>query len=197
MAIVELVNGRQTIIAINKVMKQHQIAMQMGIAAALTRTRLRAEEYVIPNTTTYVNTRWARKEQASTPGRLTSRTGKLKYMLRHKASSGNLLKNWKGFGNILVKERSVALMGQVKMQKLTISTHQYVGTYRVNVLGNGHLFSTSRKRPQESLKTLAIRFQWEYGIRGEKRPIFSPVSKQADFDLRKYVEQKNNLIWRL
>ena len=196
MAIVELVNGRQTLIAINKVMKQHNAAMQMGIAMTLTKTRLDAEKHVIPNTTPYVNPRWARRKQPSTPGRLTSRTGKLKYMLRNKASYSNLLKEWKGFGHILVKERSVALMGQVKKQKLTVSTNQYVGTYRVNVLSNAQLFNTHRGRPQESLKTLAIRFQWEYGIRGEKRPIFKPVF-QMQQDLKKYVEQKNNLIWRL
>jgi hypothetical protein len=163
----------------------------------MTNTRIRAKDYIIPNRTPYVNPRWARHRQPSVPGRLTSRTNKLKFMVGHNARASNPLYGWIKFGSILAKQKSVAFLSQVRATKTSFGNERYTGTIRVLITTGHHtLFDMVRKQPQESLKTLAVRFQWEYGIRGEKRPIFAPVSKQTDFDMRKLVEQKNNLIWR-
>lgn len=204
MAIFELVGGgRSQIIALNRTMKAHRIAIQKGIAAALTKTRFRAEEHIIKSTARFksgnimYNPRWARAQQPTTPGRLTSRTGKLKYMLRNMVSMGNPLRGWVGFGKTLAKQKSIAFLSQVRAIKTALGYESYVGTIRVYISGHPTLFETTRGQPQESLKTLAVRFQWEYGIRGERRPIFAPVRRQTDFDMRKLVEQKNNLIWRI
>ncbi len=182
------------------VMKLHRIAVQKGMAAALTRTRLRAESYILDNDTGIRNPYMANKYQAPTPGRLTSRTGKLKYMLKYGADLNNPLKSWKNFGSILCNEDTVALKGLIRAKRTSATTEQYVGTYRVSVQRHGRLFSTGSKgrfsMPQESVKTLAMRFMWETGIRGQKRPIFEPVSDVTDFDMKKQVSDKNNLIWR-
>lgn len=204
----ELVDGgRKTKIALNKVMSRHRIAVQKAMAESMTRTRVKAEEYIIPNTAKYsygklrgrtiYSPRMARAIQPSVSGRLTSRTGKIKYMLRHSASIGNPLRGWGGWGRKLAKQRSVAFLSQVRAESTTLGMERYIGTIRVNVRGDSKLFDTTKGQPPESLKTLAVRFQWEYGIRGQKRPIFAPVAKQTDYDMRRLVQQKNNLIWRL
>jgi len=206
MAIFELVGGgRSQIIELNKTMLRHRIAIQKAMAIALTKTRVRAKDYVIKSTAKFrsgdaiYNPRWARAQQPTVPGRLTSRTGKLKFMLGHYATVGNPLKGWdrSTWGKTLAKQKSVAFLSQIRAVKTSIGHEMYVGTIRVLVSGHPMLFETTRGQPQESLKTLAVRFQWEYGIRGERRPIFAPVRRQTDFDMRKLVEQKNNLIWRI
>jgi len=198
MATTELKGVRAFIVGTNKVMKDHRIAMQQAIAEGLTKTRLRAEEYIIENTTGKYNPYHARKEQPSVSGRLTSRTGKLKLMLKNGASSSNPLKNWTGFGNKIAKQSSVALHSMVRAEKLNRREERYIGTIRVLPRGGDpRLFSTVRGQPQESLQTLVIRFNWEFGIRGGRRPIFAPVASERDFQLRKLVEQKNAKIWRL
>lgn len=187
--------GRKTIMATNKIMKQHRIALQMGIAAAMTKTRVLASYYIIPNYTGTVHPYYAAKKQPPTPGRLTSRTGKLKFMVGHLANPYSPLRHWHGFGKKLVKERSVALMGQVKVISLSKTSDKYVGTYRVNIKsGHSRLFDIKRGKPLETLRTLAVRFNWETGIRGERRPIFEPISKRMHYEMRKFIKQKDKLI---
>jgi hypothetical protein len=183
--------------SINKVIVDHKKAMQKGIASAMVKTRLRAAKYLIPNTTSFKNPYKARKEQASTPGRLTSRTGKLKYMLEGKRIDLQPLRRWKGLGNKLYKERTPGLLGQVRTIKTAKNYYSFEGTYRVKISNDQRLFSTRSKMPQESTRTLAIRFNWETGIRGKSRPIFSPVIKSAEFDFRDEVKRKNEKIWSL
>ncbi len=180
-----------------RVMLDHRKAIQQSMATAMTKTRVRASKHIIPNDTSFANPYLARKNQPSTAGRLTSRTGKLAYMLKNRASLNNPLRHWRGFGKNIVKERSVALMGQIKAKAMTKTSLQFVGTYRVNIQSNARLFDTARGMPQESTRTLAVRFNWETGIRGSARPIFAPVASRGEFDMTKLVTEKNNRIWRL
>jgi len=183
--------GLPTIMSINKIMKDHRIAVQQGLATSMTQARIKAADYLIPNTTGFVNPYIARKKQPSTPGRLTSRTNKLHYMLMNKASASNPLRSWTGFGNKLAKERSVSLMGQIKATDISKETESYIATYRVNILGDSHLWDIHRKKPRETIRTLVMRYMWEY--RG--RPIFKPIISLVDFNMRKQVEEKNRKIW--
>jgi hypothetical protein len=65
----------------------------------------------------------------------------------------------------------------------------------VSVQGHGRLFSIYGGMPQESIRTLAVRFNWETGIRGNRRPIFSSLVKLAEFDMSQEVKRKNSIIW--
>jgi hypothetical protein len=183
--------GLPTIVSLKEIMKDHRIAVQQGLATSMTQARIKAAEHLIPNTTGFVNPYRARKKQPSTPGRLTSRTNKLHYMLMNRASLSNPLGHWIGFGNKLAKERSVSLMGQIRATDITSKTESYIATYKVNILGDSHLWDTHRGKPRESIRTLVMRYMWEY----RDRPIFKPIISLVDFNTRKQVELKNNRIW--
>jgi len=190
-----LLHAEENIKELKAMIPRRRKAMQKAIAKSLTRARLRAEEYILPNTTGTYNPYFARKKQPGTSGRLTSRTGKLKIMLKSGAGASNPLKGWIGFGNKIAKQPSIALHSTVRAEKKDTF---YTGAIRVWLRGGDQrLFDTARGQPQESLQTLAVRFNWETGIRGDKRPIFEPIAKKNDFDLRKFVEEANSKNWRL
>jgi len=196
----ELLNVKENLTEIRRIMKKHRIAIQKGIAIAMTNTRKRAGDYILPNTSGILNPYFARKKEPVVPGRLRSRTGKLKLMLYSRTSPSNPLRDWKGFGNKIAKQKSIALQSFVRVQVISKTVETYEGTIRVQILGGDQrLFDVSRGQPQESLRTLAVRFNWEVpgGIRGQRRPFFEPVTRQTEFDMTKYVEQKNAEIWRL
>lgn len=187
-------------------MRKHREAIQRGMAIALSNTRRRAGERIIENTTGTLNPYRARKKQPSTDGRLTSRTGKLKYMLEYGLSSSDPLKSWGDIkGDKVLKEKdNISLKGQIKTiaslagadtKSATRAYESYRGTYRTNIQANGRLFSTYGGMPQETVRTLAIRFNWETGIRGQRRPIFAPVVKLSEFDMTNEIKKKNATIW--
>lgn len=185
----------------SKIPSRRRKVMQKAIATSLTKTRIRAEEYILPNPTGDYNPYFASKKMQKAgiapvvPGRLRSKTGKLKLMLKNKASASNPLKGWTNFGNKIARQPSNALHSMVRANK---DSSFYTGTISVWLKGgDSRLFETARGQPQESLKTLAVRFNWETGIRGERRPIFEPVTKKADFDFRRLVEEGNATVWRL
>lgn len=194
--------GRKQKIIINKIMKTHRINIQKAMAISMINTRRRAHDYIIPNKAfnkygrKIRNPRGAAYRQHTTPGRLTSRTGKIRYMLRNKLG-GSSLRGWKGWGRINVKHKSIALLTQIKAERLTGKTERYIGTVRVKIARmDAYLSSTSGGRPRESLRTLAVRFNWETGIRGQRRPFFEPASKATLFDMRRLVRQKDANIRR-
>jgi hypothetical protein len=190
-----LLHAEENIKELKSMVLRRRKHMQKSIARSLTMTRVRAEEYIISNTTGSYNPFHARKKQPNTSGRLTSRTGKLKAMLKSGISASNPLRGWSGFGNLIAKQPTSSLHSIVRVDKQNTS---YEGTIRVWVKGgDSRLFDTLRGQPQESLKTLAVRFNWETGIRGNTRPIFKPVTRETDFDLRKFVEEGNAKNWRL
>lgn len=194
----KLLNAREVQLELKKIMRNHRIACQKAIAETMTRVRFRASEYIIANTTGIYNPYYARKKQPNVPGRLTNRTGKLKLMLANRASNTNPLKGWINFGSKLAKQESVMLQSYVRAEDITKESETYRGTVRVWFKGGDpRLFDTVRGQPQESVKTLAVRFNWETGIRGETRPFIAPVNKQAEYDLTKLTREKNEKIWRL
>ena len=183
-------HGMPTLMSIKKISRYHREVIQQGLATAMTLTRKAAAEHLIPNITGFVNPYIARKKQPSIPGRLTSRTNKLHYMLMNKVSSSNPLRSWIGFGNRLVKEKSVGLMGQIRSIG-TGDKESYRATYRIGISSDSHLWDTYRGKPQESIRTLTMRFIWEY--RG--RPIFSPVVNLTSFTMRTQIKKRNEAIW--
>jgi len=185
--------------SLKQVRKESRVGFQESIGYSLTRARLRASEYIIKNTTGTFNPSQAYKKQPSTPGRLTSRTGKLAYMLKQGASVSNPLKSWKNVGNILLKEDTVGLKGLVRAQRDVTGSESYIGSYRIFIRGNG---VTERSghipgkgyMPKATKQQLRLRFMWELGIRGEKRAFFAPTLRESEFDLKRLAEMRQNRI---
>lgn len=195
---VKLTGVKELVKKNKKKQKEHRIAIQKGLAVALTKTRQRAEEHLITNVSGTLNPHRARAMQPTLPGRLTSRTGKLGYMLGYGINVGNPLSSWdnSSFGKINAKEvKNIGLKGQIK----SVNDRSYSATYRVSIKPNGVLMRTNAgpkgMMPQESVKSLAIRFNWETGIRGQKRAIFSPVVDLTEFDMRTEIIRRNSEIW--
>ena len=199
MSKVELRGVKQVIKHNKKVMVEHRKAIQVALGNSLTLTRLRAQQHLIPNTTGFVAPKRARYFQASTHGRLTSRTGKLGYMLKYGASASNPKKAWdkSTLGQLIYREtKNVGLKGQVRAKRTSKNFEEYRATYRVFISSNSKLFSRVRGMPRETKKTLAMRFNWETGIRGEVRPIFAPVVNRTMFDVSKEEKRKDAIIRR-
>jgi hypothetical protein len=199
MSKVELRGVKQVIKHNKKVMVEHRKAIQVALGNSLTLTRLRAQQHLIPNTTGFVAPKRARYFQPSTHGRLTSRTGRLGYMLKYGASASNPKKTWdkSTLGQLIYKEtKNVGLKGQVRAKRISKNFEEYRATYRVFISDNARLFSRVRGMPRETKKTLAMRFNWETGIRGGVRPIFAPVVNRTIFDVSKEVKRKDAKIWR-
>ena len=185
-------------------MKDHRIAIQESLAYALSEARRLAGENLIENTTGTINPYAARKKQPSVSGKLTNRTSKLKKMLLFGTSGSNPLNSWgKSKGTNLYKEKkNIGLKGQVKSTSLgkgrrdtarVNETHK--ATYRVYIRSHPFLFNTSGGQPTETTQTLAVRFNWETGIRGQRRPIFKPILGQVKFSMVNQVKLKNSNIW--
>ncbi len=188
----------------NKTMTKHEIAIKTALADSLDRTRSRAAEHIIKSTATnskgrIYNPYYARKKQPNEPGRLINRTGKLKLMLSNRATGRSpQARGWKNIKNRrkLATQKSTAFNSQVRIIRGSKYSNRYEATIRVKLHGgDSRLFDTTRGQPQESLRTLAVRFKWETGIRGQKRPIFKPVVKITEFDTTKLVAEKDALIW--
>lgn len=178
----ELLNVQPVINSLKLYNKEHKNIVKKTIAKFMTQTRLKASDYVIPNK---LPTYKERRRTPSTPGRLTTRTGRLVYMLRHHAHRGNLLANWGNtWDNILQKEDSVALKGQIREMRM-IKDLAYTGTYRVYVQDHPTLTGRLKGMPRDNPKTLAMRFSWE--VRG--RPIFSPVVDLSELDFRRMMRE--------
>jgi hypothetical protein len=190
--------------SLKELQAEHDKNIKESIAITMVNTRYTAGEspVMIPNRTGTYNPRKARKKQPSVPGKITVRTGKLRYMLQHKTKGRmnlldrNALRGWVGSGR-LYKEETVALKGLIRTLPLKTET-EHIGTYKVNVdSGNGTLFSRFGGAPQETLRTLRMRFLWETGIRGNKRPFFAPAFRQTMDEAGKAMNLRTALYWRL
>ena len=130
------------------------------------------------------NPKWLSRKQPSTPDRLTSRTGKMAYMMKHVVS------NWKTTEGGMVMKTSGLLIRVTR--KKGGSVEEFEGTMRPNITMDGRLSSTGRKMPRETTRTLTLRFYWETGIRGQKRPYLFPQAEKhfSDYatDLRRAKE---------
>jgi len=186
-------------------MKAHRISIQQGLAYALSETRRRAGDNLEPNITGSVNPYVARKKQPSIPGKLTNRTSKLMKMLKFGTNASNPLNSWdrSTLGKRLYKEaKNIGLKGQVKSTPMGTgrrnpakARENHKATYRVHIRSHPFLWETAGGQPTETVQTLAIRFNWETGIRGNRRPYFQPVIKMTEFDMRNQIKLKDNTIW--
>ena len=178
---------------IKKNAKQYRRGVQRALADFMTETRISAaKEQMIANRFPSIqNPYYLRRKQPSDPTRLTSRTGKLKYMLE------KTTRQWSGFGNILVKENTPGLAGLIRTER-SGEIEAFKGTYRVDINPDSRLTAVgprgegSQKRhhmPIESTRTLAMRFRHETGIRGKARPFMHPAAQSRLAILRAGVEQ--------
>lgn len=182
-------NAREVVREFKQISKDYTIKIQQALSEIIDDIRKEAAEvHIIPNDTGQLNPYRARKKQPSTDGRLTSRTGKLKYMLLHKIDKNN----WKGFGKTLVKHDSSGLKGQIRRKRINVAEEHYEGTLRVWVTMDGRLTSTYMGMPTESTRTLAMRFMWEY--RNPRRPFIEPAAKSISPDMTGLLSQKINRI---
>lgn len=120
------------------------------------------------------------KLQPGTPGKLTSRTGRLVEMLKRQAKGG-----WSK-GPRVWQNNSSGI--QTRASVLTAGTsidEAYVGTIAVNAQPesfNYRPFSRFRDKDQfVDKQKLFFRFKWDFGgIRGSRRPFMSPAVEAAE-----------------
>lgn len=201
-------NLRQVNRDINRVKRSYRRAMQGSLAEMTNEIRMDAHDhFIIPNRTGIDNPYRARKAQPSKSGILTSRTGKLKYMLRNKVSKKNPTKGWKGFGNRLVKHKSAGLHGLIRQIGVGSIEERYRATLRVQISDDHKLYFTGwgkrggkDKMPRESKRTLALRFMWDWGtkgVRGQRRPFITPAANSNKKEFRGFVRERWNRLVKL
>ena len=192
--------------------KEYRKEVQRSVAKFLTLTRISAATKVmIPNTTGILNPYMARKVQPANPSRLTHRTKKMRWMLLENADPN--LAGWGGFGNKLAKLDTSALKLLVRAVEQG-QFDEFLGTIRVWISrvppilthrgtvpqydDKGKLLNKGYKpkmMPRETMRTLAMRFMWELGIRGSRRPYMEPAAKMILKKLPLIIERRIDLIW--
>ena len=161
MAEFKLLNERSVRSKLKKKRLKFRKDMQLRLGFWLDLVRIEAgKREIISNRTGQRNPYAARKAQASTAGRLTSRTGKMRHMLAENPRGG-----WKGRGNVLYKKQTPSFKMQVKSVRVNKVDKSYVATTRVFISSiDSTLASTGGKgwrMPVESKLTLKMRFNWE------------------------------------
>jgi len=130
---------------------------------------------LIPNTTMTRNPNIARRYQPSTPGRLTTRTGKLfsilKDTLENRWNRKGTSDGWVGQGNMIYKKMGYALQMRIHAEAL-VGKENYKATIKEDILHLPPRMTRTRigksKLPKETKQTLKFRLLWEK--RG--RPMF-------------------------
>jgi len=148
---------------------------------------------LIPNMAVYkgkkvYNPRWARKLQPSVPGKLTSRTEKLRMSLEEKADTP--------FFNNFTYTRTERI-AKLKTSTTTLTvrhTKKGKGSGTIHAEKN-YLAGFARNRyggmPIETMTTMRIRYMWELGragIRGQKRPFLNPAANKLQKRLESRLE---------
>ena len=137
------------------------------------------KEEIIPSKFPHIlNPHRLRKLQHCTDDKLTSRTGKMTYMMKHvvspwKTTEGGMVKKTAGLSLRVTKKKGVNVM-------------EFEGTIRPEIHMDGRLSSIGRGMPLETTRSLTLRFYWETGIRGNKRQYLLPQAKKhfADYGFR-------------
>jgi hypothetical protein len=128
------------------------------------------------------------REQPSTPGKLTERTGSLIRMLKD-------LSSWNR-----TKSRSRSMSGDAMQGNVAVTTagtviaEQYYGSLSVNIRSESRYWPYNRGKAgtYPTKQQLFFRFMWETGIRGEKRQFLEPAAKRQQVFTERIVEQKLN-----
>lgn len=192
---VKLVNAKVVAADLKRKQKEYDTQMKKFVASYLDQTRNAAAIQVIrPNTTGILNPFYARKRQPNHPTRLTHRTGKMGWALKEKVSK-DPSKFWGSFNKALTKLNTSALKLLVrKVKKGDID--EYLGTIRVDVSSMpGKLTTTAMGMPMETMRTIRMRFLWETGIRGKRRPYMNPAARMVLRQLGNVIDERILLLW--
>lgn len=157
----------------------------------LDRVKLGAIQEIIPSKDPSNRWNFTRmyRNQKSTPGKLTERTGALIKMLRD--SPG-----W------VKKSRSRSMSGDAMQGNVAVTTQsviiaeQFYGSLSANIRNNvkywpwiqGKTSNKSAARPTK--QQLLFRFKWEEGIRGEKRQFIEPSAKKQYISTESIMQAK-------
>jgi len=181
-------NYREVSKDLDKAIKRYRYLTQLDTATLLEIARAKASDEIIPNTTGSRNPYYARKVQPPTTGKLTSRTGKLKYMMEDKSNPSNIKKYWKGFGKNIAKVSTAGLYGSVKVDRVTRGSknEEYDAEWRTDISNKQQLFWIGDTKKRETKRTLVMRFMWE----NKGRPMFKPIQKQLNSRARMLAERK-------
>jgi hypothetical protein len=144
------------------------------LAEILDDVRKDAPNNIIPNA--HLPIRRAKrlaKLQPPTPGKITERTGTLLRMI--KAGIGN----WKR-GPRMFRNDGPALQGEVKVTtKGNNYSENYQAVLRANIKVDSQSFGL-KGFMRETRQQLFMRFKWETGIRGQRRPFLEPSANKSN-----------------
>jgi hypothetical protein len=133
------------------------------------------------------------RDQPSTPGRLTERTGALIKMLKD-------TNRWSAPTKRTMSMNGDAIQGNVRLSSAgTTISEEYVGTLSAYLRADAKYWpwrndSVSKRSARPDKKQLLFRFRWETGIRGARRPFLEPAANANRFSTEKIIETKlNNL----
>jgi len=209
MAGIEIVGATRLNRILRRQQKEYQKEMQESVAMFIDATRLTAAEKFIIDShfPSILNPRILRQRQPSRPGKLTSRTGKLKWMLKEKADPVNPKSKWTGFGNKLTKNKTAMLNNLVRYNKegatsrgVTNAKDEYEGTTRFKfnymherMRSTGISFDVNpfKWMPRETAKTLRFRFVHEF--RG--REFMHPAARLMLRKLENKINRDIGRIW--
>ena len=169
------------------VVVKYRRMMLEELSKALDEIRLRAvSKFIIPNAhLPERNPYKLRKLQPSTAGKLTERTGALNIMMREGVGI------WKKTGTKTWRSDSPAVIGIAKVEGKVGINESFKGVLSVNTINASAVASRlTGKTKAPTAQQLALRFKWENGIRGEKRPFVSPAAKEQEFKMNAIIKQK-------
>jgi hypothetical protein len=170
------VKYKKTQAALRKKQKAFRGQAQEDLGEFLDEVRKNAADEIM--LTVAGGTYFERMKVKSRPGKLTSRTGRMRYLLKEKKGS------WKGKGRITYKKDTSAFKMMAKVIRTNKVDKGFIATIKVFIssipskvawVGAG-----KRKMPYATKRTLKMRFSWEY--RG--RPVFHPAAKMKLNQLR-------------
>lgn len=169
-------NAKKAIKVLKSTNKKYRYPMQNAIGELMDEIRLKAaEDEIIANTTDSINPYKARKLQPSTPGRLTSRTGKLVWALKQSTQYPGL-----GFAGNLRKKKKTALFEETIARDVKSRIEEYKAVIRFSFTSHGRLLSKGqrsvedKRMPEEDERSFYFRVLWEK--RG--RPFLEPAAKK-------------------
>ena len=212
--VISITGTRQAIRENKKRQKKYKMAVQHSLALYMDLVRTTAaRDFIIDNTTGFLNPFMARKVQPAHPTKLTSRTGKLRWALREKASK-DPTREWKGFGRKTVKLDTAALKLLVRVVE-SGGADSYLGTMRISInyltgpltsVGTAPTFDDAGKEktkgfkpkwmPRETKQTIRARFFHELGIRGRRRQFIDPAARMVLRKLDNVIDTRIGKIWR-
>jgi hypothetical protein len=133
------------------------------------------------------------RDQPSTPGKLTDRTGALIKMLKD-------TNKWSVPTKRSTTMNGDAIQGSVRLTtKGTSISEEYTGTLSAYLRTAAKYWpwqngSVSKRSARPDMKQLLFRFRWETGIRGARRPFLEPAAHANKFSTESIIQAKlNNL----